>query len=320
VQKTPVTVGSEDVRLDGKVLHLPASGRAIISTDLHGNLPDFNQVVESFRKCLEENDGNAYMLFTGDLVHGSCYSRKIWPEHLGSFYADQTEELIDSFIDLKDEFPTRAFSLIGNHEHSHIGGPHTRKFHKDPSETEFLEQTIGPEKTEVFKALFRTFPIMALIGKGIVVTHGAPRVLLAGYEEIARVEYGGHEKLSIREMLEVPILGELFWCRYAGPLAIRRFLRRVERDGLPNRLVVYGHDPVRKGYLREGKEQLCFSTSFGLKNEKKVYLDLDLSREYRSVRSLRYGADILPLYPALAHRRLRFRRESSATHDVVTED
>jgi hypothetical protein len=94
---------------------------------------------------------------------------------------------------------------------------------------------------------------------------------------------------------------------------VRRFLERVEFGGQQNWIVVFGHDPVRKGYLREGDEQLCFSTSFGLKNEKKVYLDLDLSREYRSVRQLRYGVDILPLYPELAHKRRRYRPAHSGS-------
>jgi hypothetical protein len=316
VGKTPVTVSEGGAWLDGKILHLPTRGRVIISTDLHGNLPDYERVVQAFKDALEESEGDAYMLFTGDLVHGACYGKSRWPEHLGSWYRDQTEELVDAFQELQEEFPGRVFSLIGNHEHSHIGGPHTRKFHKDPSETEFLEECIGPEKTEVYKALFRSFPLMALIGKGMVVTHGAPRVLMAGYDKIKDIEYGGHEDKTIREMIEVPILGELFWCRYAGPLAVRRFLKRVERDGQRNHVVVYGHDPVRKGYLREGAEQLCFSTSFGLKNEKKVYLDVDLSREYRSVRALRYGVDILPLYPELAHKRKRFARTGSGTQKV----
>lgn len=309
--KTPVTTPEGGAWLDGKILHLPARGRAIICTDLHGNLPDFERVVAAFRAAHAESDGDAYMLFTGDLVHGACYPETRWPEHLGSWYRDQSEELLDAFCALREEFPGRVFSLIGNHEHSHVGGPHTRKFHKKPTETEFLERTLGPEKTEAVKALFRSFPILALIGRGMVVTHGAPRVLVAGYDEIKNVEYGGHEDKTIREMIEVPILGELFWCRYAGPLAVRRFLRRVERDGQRNHVVVYGHDPVRKGYLREGAEQLCFSTSFGLRNEKKVYLDVDLSREYRSARALRYGVDILPLYPELARKRKRFQRSDS---------
>lgn len=303
---TPPSISLVEPKRVGKILHLPARGRCIICTDLHGNLPDFQAVTAAFREALDETDGDAYMLFTGDLVHGPVYpSPSRWPEHLGSFYRDRTEDVIDGYVALTREFPGRVFCLIGNHEHSHIGGPHTRKFHKDPSETEFLEATLGPEKTEEYKALFRTFPISAMMGKGVLATHGAPRVLRATYDEISQVEYAGYEETGIRQMVTVPILGEMFWARNAGPLAVRRWLRRMEVNGQRNRIVVYGHDPVRKGYLREGNEQLCFSTSFGLKNEKKVYLDIDLTREYRTVRQLRYGADILPLYPELASKRKR---------------
>lgn len=291
----------------GKVIRFPAAGRLVVSTDLHGNLPDFQRVVAAFRQALEDTGGDAFLLLTGDLVHGPCYSREQWPEHLGDFYVDQTVELLDAFIALQRELPGRVHALIGNHEHSHIGGPHTRKFHKSPSETEFLEATAGPKKTARYKELFRSLPIAALAGKGIVVTHGAPRVLAASFAEICSVEYAGHEAKSIKDMISVPILGELFWCRASGTLAVRRFLERVELDGQRNWIVVFGHDPVRKGYLREGDEQLCFSTSFGLKNEKKVFLDLDLTREYRSVRQLRFGVDILPLYPEHAHKRRRYK-------------
>lgn len=291
----------------GKVIRFPQQGRLIISTDLHGNLPDYRRVVAAFKQALEDTDGEAYLLLSGDLVHGPCYTREQWPEHLGDFYIDQSVELVDDFMALQRELPDRVFALIGNHEHSHIGGPHTRKFHKSPSETEFLEASLGPKKTARYKELFRSLPIAALAGKGIVVTHGAPRVLAASFAEVCGVEYGGHDAKSIREMIAEPILGELFWCRAAGALVVRRFLERMELGGQRNWIVVFGHDPVRKGYLREGDEQLCFSTSFGLKNEKKVYLDLELSREYTSVRQLRFGVDILPLYPELAHKRRRYR-------------
>lgn len=282
----------------GKVIRIPPQGRAILCTDLHGNLQDFERVVAAFREALEEQSGEAYLLFTGDLVHGPCYDEETWPQHLGDYYPDQSVELVEAFEELRLEFPDRVDSLIGNHEHSHVGGPHTRKFHKKPSETEFFEASLGSaERVRWFKDLVLSFPIAAVIGRGVVVTHGAPRVLEASFAQIAAVEYTGHEHKSINEMLQTPILGELFWTRSSGPLCVRRFLQRMELEHQRNWVVVFGHDPVRRGYLREGDEQLCFSTSFGLRNSKKVYLDLDLTREYRSVRYMRYGVDVLPLYP-----------------------
>jgi hypothetical protein len=289
-----------DQRLEryGNVFRIPPGpGRAIVSTDLHGNLEDFHRVVAAWRRAAARED--AYLILTGDLVHGPCYERSRWPEHLGDYYPDQSAELLEEFATLQSQHPERVIALLGNHEHSHIGGPHTRKFHKDPSETQFFEATLG-DRTEQVRALFRTFPLIGIVGRGVVITHGAPRVLDATFAEICQTPYAGHEDKTIPQMLEVPILGELFWTRIAGSIVVRRFLKRVEIAGQANRVVIYGHDPVRQGWAREGLEQLCFSTSFALKNARKVYVELDLDREYRSVEDLKLGRDIRWLYPELS--------------------
>jgi len=135
-----------------RILKLPDHGRLIVCTDLQGCLRDYQAIVEIFEKTMRET-GDAHLLFTGDLVHGPCYPRDNWPEHLGDYYPDQSVELIEAFEALQREFPGRVFSLIGNHEHSHIGGPHTRKFHKIPSETEHFERSLGPRRTKQFKEL-----------------------------------------------------------------------------------------------------------------------------------------------------------------------
>jgi len=294
----------------GNVLRIPDSGRLIVSTDLHGHLEDYRRVVAAFERTLAET-GDAYLLFTGDLIHGPIYSRADWPPHLGDFYADESPRLVSELRELLRKQPKRVFSLIGNHEHSHVGGPHTRKFHKQPTETQFFESSVGADKTEEYKALFRTFPIVAVAGKGVVVTHGAPRVLEATFAQVCTVEYAGHERRTIPQMLEVPILGELFWTRAAGPLVVRRFLERMKIGAQTNHLVVYGHDPVREGFVREGDEQLCFSTSFACKNARKVYLDLDLAREYKTVHELEVGREIRPLYPELEKRGKKKKPASS---------
>lgn len=294
----------------GNVLKLPPAGRLVVSTDLHGNLEDYHRVVAVFERELAVH-GDAYLLFTGDLIHGPAYARAEWPEPLGDFYEDQSGRVVLELIALMAKHPKRVFSLIGNHEHSHVGGPPTRKFHRDPSETEFFETSVGPEKAEEYRAFFRSLPLAAVCGRGVVITHGPPRVLRATFAEIASASYGGHEKRTIKEMLTVPILGELFWSRASGRLVVRRFLKRMELGGQPNWIVVFGHDPVRKGFAREGEEQLCFSTSFALKNEKKVFLGLDLSQEYRSVHDLRVGREILHLYPeVLPERQVRKKAPS----------
>jgi hypothetical protein len=291
--------GAARVERYGNVFRItPGPGRVIISTDIHGHLEDFRRVAQAFERWLAR--GEAFLVYTGDLVHGPCYEKDQWPEHLGDYYPDESPRVIEEFVQLQKKHKGRVFSLIGNHEHSHVGGPHTRKFHKEPSETQYLERTLGPEKTEEFHELIRSLPIVGVVGRGVVITHGAPRVLEATFAEICATSYGGHEGKTIPQMLEVPILGELFWARAAGSLVVRRFLKRMELGGQPNHVVVYGHDPVRRGWAREGSEQLCFSTSFALKNARKVYLDLDLDHEYANVDELKLGRELRWLYPELS--------------------
>jgi hypothetical protein len=294
------TLQAPTVERYGNVFRIPPGpGKVIISTDIHGHLEDFRRVAQAFERALAK-EPDAYLVYTGDLVHGPCYERGGWPEHLGDFYPDESPRVVEELVTLMKKHKGRVFSLLGNHEHSHIGGPHTRKFHKEPSETEYLERTVGPAKAQEYHALFRSFPLCAVVGRGVVVTHGAPRVLDATFAEICAVEYGGHEEKSIPQMLEVPILGELFWTRAAGSLVVRRFLKRMEIADEPNHIVVYGHDPVRRGWAREGSEQMCFSTSFALKNSRKVYLELDLDRPYLTVEDLKLGRDLRWLYPELS--------------------
>ncbi|MBI3722581.1 metallophosphoesterase [bacterium] len=286
----------------GKIVRIPPGpGRAIVSTDLHGHMEDFRRVVAAFERALTR--GNAYLVFTGDLVHGPAYEKDSYPEHLGDYYEDETPLLMQSFVEVQKKHRGRVICLMGNHEHSHVGGPHTRKFHKTPSETEYFERKIGPKRTSEYQGLFRSFPLVCVAGKGVVITHGAPRVLDATFAEICAAEYGGHETKTIPQMLEVPILGELFWARAAGSLCVRRFLRRVEIEGQKNHIAIYGHDPVRRGWAREGAEQLCFSTSFALRNARKVYIELDLERVYPTVDELKLGREIRWLYPELGDQR-----------------
>lgn len=290
----PIPSGS---RRYGAVLHLPASGKLLVSTDLHGNLGDFKRLQRRYEELVELNDGDVYLLLCGDLVHGPIYTRKNWPRRLGTYYPDQSVELVEAFIAMRTKYPGRIFALLGNHEHSHLGGPQTRKFHKIPSETEFFEQSAGKERMDVFRALFASLPILCVAGRGLAFTHGAPRVLSANIDEIARVDYFDVNVKKINEMFNVPILGELLWCRQAGPLVIRRFLKKIEVDGQRNGVVLYGHDPVSSGYVVRSPEQICFSTSFGLKNKNKIFMEVDLTREFRTAYDLRPGVEILHLYP-----------------------
>lgn len=271
-----------------RVLRFPPAGRLLVATDLQGNLRDFERMFHLFEEA--RSGGEAYLLFTGDLVHGPRLRKEEWPDFLGDFYREESPALIQRFQEVAAMHPGRVFSILGNHEHAHIGGPHTAKFHLD--EVLLLELELGVERALATRDLFRTFPLIAIAPCGIVFTHGAPAARITEVAEVEAVRYDGFEMSETVDMIGVPVLGPLLWARSASADVARRFHR-----ALGVRLSVFGHDVIRTGYEKVGDEQIIVSTSFGLYDRDKVYLDLDLAASYQTVHDLREGEEIRKVWP-----------------------
>ena len=143
-----------------RVLRLPDHGRLLVCTDLQGCMRDFLRMVEVFEEALDRHHGDAHLLFTGDLVHGPHIDPRDWPDFLGEFYRDQSGELMRAFARLRARNPKNVHAINGNHEHGHIGGPHTAKFAVD--ELELLESRLGPDQTAWLRALLRELPLCAI--------------------------------------------------------------------------------------------------------------------------------------------------------------
>ncbi len=281
-------------RRHGKVLVLPSCGHLLFCTDLHGNLRDFHRMRALFEQAKDEH-GSAQLLFCGDLVHGPCYAREEWPDYLGEFYVDQSGALLDDFIELSKAHPGEVHCLLGNHEHSHIGGPHTPKFWED--ETAYFEHSVGEEQAARYRELFRGFPLIALSSCGVAFTHAAPNVEINGLTELVEAEYAGHEQMNLMSIYTMPLLGRLLWSRRCPEVVVKRFLGIVGKDAPLHHVVAFGHDIAIGGYERFGDEQLMLSTSFGLDDEDKTYLEIDLGACYGSVDDLTPGRELKALWP-----------------------
>ena len=276
-----------------KILELPSKGRLIVCTDLQGCMRDFETISAKFR-TRHEDTGDAHLLFTGDLVHGPRIDEEDWPDFLGEFYSDQSGEVVEGFAELRDEFPGRVHAILGNHEHGHVGGPHTAKFARD--EVALLEDELGPERAERFCRILAELPLVAVAPCGAVFTHGAPAASINSREEIEDVDIEIVPTAgSPIDILNVPVLGPILWARSAAPFIARQFLK-----ALGGTISIYGHDVIPEGFERIGDEQIVVSTSFGVADANKVYLDLDLSRRYSSVYEFGVGAEIRSLYPDAA--------------------
>lgn len=272
-----------------EVLRLPGQGHLIVCTDLQGCLRDYHRIVEIFEDELART-GDAYLLFTGDLVHGPHIEPEDWPDFLGEYYRDQSGELVDELVALAAAHPGRVFALLGNHEHGHIGGPHTAKFAVD--EVALLEHLLGQERSERLRRFLRTLPLVAVAPCGAIFTHGAPAAAIDSIRDIEAARLDAPVADSPLDIFEVPVIGPILWARSATEDAARAFLH-----ALGGTIAIYGHDVIPEGFERVGDEQIVVSTSFGVFDSNKVYVKLDLAARYRSVRELRVGHEILPLYP-----------------------
>ncbi|MEZ4316454.1 MAG: metallophosphoesterase [Myxococcota bacterium] len=273
-----------------KVARLPADGVLLVCTDLHGNLADFERMLELYDA--EEALGNRPVLaFCGDLVHGpSKRWVSTWPSHLGTPFVDASAELICRFEEITRE--RRVFTIMGNHEHSHVGGPVVPKFY--PDEAAVLERTLG-DRADGIRDFMGTFPLVAVGPCGIVLTHGAPAATLPSAEAFEDLDYAGYDHLPFHSMCGLDVMGTLLWARGCGDSEAVALLMAL--TGSPDGVVAFGHDIVREGYAVEGPHHICVSTSFGVFDARKRYLRLDLGGRYASTGDLREGHEILHLYP-----------------------
>ena len=280
-----------------RVLRLPDHGRLLVCTDLQGCLRDWKRMVALFEQALVDHGGDAHLLFTGDLIHGPHIDPEDWPDFLGEYYRDASDEVIDELVVLTMRHPGRIHALVGNHEHGHIGGPHTAKFAAD--EVALLEQILGPAATARMRAIIHTFAIAAVSRCGAVFTHGAPAAQIDRLSELEACDLSGAQYASPLDVLDTPILGKILWARSATDAEARRFLRATGGT-----LAIYGHDVIPEGYEVIGDYQMVVSTSFGVIDAHKMYVSLDLAARYRNIHDLRIGHELLPLYPDRAPARL----------------
>lgn len=269
-----------------RLLRLPARGRLLVATDLQGNLGDFQQLLKHFEAAGED----AWLVITGDLVHGPDEDTfHHWPAHLGTRYRDESPRLVDALLAAQARHPGRVHCLLGNHDHAHAGGPATAKFHHD--ERLALEARLDDAARARLRALIAAFPLVAAAPCGAVMLHAAPAAAIDSAEQLEALRLDGYQGWHFTDFLAVPILGPLLWSRSAKPEQSRRFLQ-----AFGGTVALYGHDIVREGYVREADDQLCFSTSFGLMDRDKVYVELDLAARYADAHALREGREILKLW------------------------
>ncbi|KIG17099.1 hypothetical protein DB30_03696 [Enhygromyxa salina] len=276
----------------GRVRILPARGQLLISTDLHGNHEDFRRLRAVFfalREAAERPD-LVHWASLGDLVHGpSPVARRRDALRFG--YPDQSPELVEAMIELRERFPDNFHLLLGNHDHGHIGGPHTSKFYVD--EVEMLERRMSAKAIERMHALFRGALLAVAAPCGLLLCHGSPDEQIPSLEQLDALEPSGDDELAQRSMLRTLLTS------YGQPReSTSKLLGQLSRPQLQLRVVVHGHDVDLDGWYTEHGNQAC-PVLFGAPPAKRRYLVVDLGARYDQAQDLRDGAEVRHLYPEL---------------------
>lgn len=265
---------------------LPAHGRALVSTDIHGNHEDFL----ALRRIFEGLGPDARWVILGDVVHGpDDKARSAEPDLYG--FPDESFRIVEDILALDRALPGRVHFVLGNHDHGHVGGPHTHKFW--PDEVARLEATLSPAQLDDMLGLFRRALLAVAAPCGVFMSHGSPDDALESLADLDRFDDLGSAP--------DPRLGgavRSFLTHYGQPDAkSARFLERMSQSsGLSLRVVVHGHDRDESGFFYEGERQVCLCI-FGAPREAKRCLVLDLAARYERAVDLRDGSEIRRLYP-----------------------
>ena len=245
-----------------KLIELPHKGKALIITDLHGNLEDYNRYMEIWK---EFKDKNHHLILTGDFIH-SCYVN------------DGSLEIIES-IKTHYENEENFHILLGNHEWAQILDESIYKYGLNQTQDfkGFVYKKYGDktaEKMEYYKKFFKTLAIAVRTENKVLISHAGPSPHLKSEDDI--------KNISNNDYSNNLVLYDMVWNRnmecsrnYLDP-----FLKYLNCNAS-----IVGHTPV-EGVELMGN-QLIVSSSFG--TERKAYVELDLEEEIKN------GHDILKM-------------------------
>jgi hypothetical protein len=269
-------------------LVLPAQGRLMVSTDLHGNREDLLTLRQRFESARAAGEDLHWALL-GDLVHGpDDQARANHSELYG--YPDDSPELAGLVLEVARAHPGRVHYVLGNHDFGHVGGPHTHKFH--PDEVEFLEERCTPAQRAQLQELFCGAYVLLAAPCGALLSHGSPDATLSSLRQLEGLPLP-LEQADPRRRLLFPILCSYGQAREATQKVLTALAPEV---GFRLSMVIHGHDRDESGWFTEGGNQ-GQPVIFGAPRHNKRYLWLDLAARYRDPEALREGEEIRRLYP-----------------------
>lgn len=245
----------------GNLVELPKKGKALIIADIHGNLKDFNKILDIW-KDFKKNDN--HLILIGDLIHA------IGQEN------DNSIEVLES-VKSNFEKDSNFHVLLGNHEWSVITSAAIYKNLENLNikfetllKLKFEDQWL--EKLKEYQNFFRKLPLAVKTGNKVFISHAGPAKKVNSIEDVIHITDEGY--------LNNQILLELLWSRFGDydNRDIDLFLKKVGCKAM-----IVGHTPV-DGAKLIGEKQLILSSSLSRGN--KAYIILDLEKKIKNAKEI----------------------------------
>lgn len=239
------------------LIELPSKGKAIIATDLHGNLKDYSKIINLWKVLSNKKQ---HLVLAGDLINAMCGE------------VDGSIEILESVIsELKNN--KNLHVLLGNHEWANLVGVSIYKCGENQilSFENLLKKKFHEEweeKLSFYNELFKKLSIAIKTGNGVFICHAGPPKNIKSLNEIVNITEKGY--------LNNQPLYEIVWNRYGDYTKkdVENFL-----DTIGCKVMIVGHTPVN-GVKKIGK-QLIISSSYS--TGKKAYVLLDLEKEISNI-------------------------------------
>jgi serine/threonine-protein phosphatase PP1 catalytic subunit len=249
---------------NSSLIKLPRKGKALIVTDIHGNLDDFNKFMDIWDEL--EDDVN-HMVLTGDFIHAMGLKN------------DRSIEILE-LVKERQKRSSKFHVLLGNHEWSTIYGISVYKGGIDQTHNfvtrlkEYFNDK-WEKKLQEYNKFFKKLPIAVKTDNGVFISHAGPPKNVKHLDEITRITddgYLGNSKLY-----------DLLWNRPDdfSEKELESFLKAVNC-----RVMIVGHTPVN-GAKIVAQNQVVVSSSYS--KGKKAYVELDLEK------NIKKGKDVLKM-------------------------
>ena len=258
----------------GRLVQLKAKGKALIVSDLHGDLESLIQIMKesNFLQKMSQSN-NAFLIFLGDYGDRGEYSKEV-------YYI---------VLKLKLAFPNQVVLMRGNHEGPEdlLASPHDL-----PMEFQIKFGQKWTEACSKIRELFDCLYNAVLVEKRYLIIHGGLPPQAKTLEDLAYA-HTLHPKQSFLEEILWSDPNESIKEVCASPRgAGKLFGENITKQALKRfdvRILIRGHEPCEDGFKisHNGKVLTIFSRKGPpYFNTYGAYLELELSEKFEKAEQL----------------------------------